>query len=79
MTDHECKHEVDLALMSERIKRILDGQKAISQRQQETLDMILGNGKEGLKQRISKAHTKLNVQWALFLAVFGLLAYVLRA
>ena len=79
MTPHECKHEVDLALIAQNIEQILAGQNDIKQRQKEVLTMILGNGKDGLKTRISKAHTKLNVQWALFLALFGLIAYIFQA
>ena len=70
--DHECKHEVDLALMSQHIQQILKGL-------QEIKGWYIGNGKEGIPTQISKIKTKLNVQWALFLAVFGLIAWVLRA
>ena len=72
MTDHECKHEVDLALMGERIKEIL-------KLQEEIKGILFGNGKEGLRIQIGKLKTKLNIQWALFLAVFGLIALVLRS
>jgi hypothetical protein len=74
--DHECLHEVDLALMADRQKRTLDAQEAI----QKTLDKIdttlNGNGKDGLKQRMGKDHTRLNIQWwmigGIFLGIIGL-------
>ena len=72
MEDHKCQHEVDLALMGDHIKRIL--------KFQEKMDKIMfGNGKEGLPTQLSKIKTKLNVQWALFLGIFGLIAWVLRS
>ena len=57
--------------MGERIEQILKGQ-------EEMKGLMFGNGKEGLKTQISKLKAKLNVQWALLLCVFGLIAHVLR-
>ena len=71
MAEHDCKHEVDLALMGERIEQIL-------KLQEEIKGVVMGNGKEGLKTQISRIRTKLAVQWALFLALFGLVAFVMR-
>ena len=72
MEDHKCQHEVDLALMSNHIEKILKGQ-------EEMKGILFGNGKEGIRIQLSKIKTKLNVQWALFLGIFGLIAWVLRS
>ena len=69
--DHTCQHEVDLALMSQHIQQIL-------KLQEEIKGLVFGNGKEGLRVQISKLKTKLNIQWALFIGVFGLIGWVLR-
>jgi len=56
MTDHECKHEVDLALIAQNIEEILRNQKDIK-------SIIFGNGKEGLRSIQSRQATMQKIQW----------------
>ena len=76
--DHKCLHEIDLALIAERQERSLSLMEEIKKKQQDVLVQIFGNGKEGLHTKIGKIKTKLNVQWALFLFLFGLIGWVIK-
>ena len=71
MPEHDCKHETDLALIAERITQILTMQKEIR-------DVVTGNGKEGLRDAVGRIKTKLNIQWALFLFMFGLVGWIIK-
>lgn len=46
MSEHECKHETDLALMARSIKDICIDVKEVK-------TAIIGNGKEGLNTRVA--------------------------
>ena len=56
ITDHSCKHEVDLALMSQNIEAILKNQTDIK-------SIIFGNGKEGIRSIQSRQATMQKIQW----------------
>ena len=76
MMEHECNHEVDFALMSERIGQILSGQDDIRSTQREIKGIIFGNGKHGLKTEITRNRDAIKRMWwavgAVFLALTGL-------
>ena len=78
MEDHKCLHEIDLALIAERQRQSLALMQEIKKKQNDVLVQIFGNGKEGLHTKIGKIKTKLNVQWALFLFLFGLIGWVIK-
>ena len=56
ITDHSCKHEVDLALIAQNIEAILKNQTDIK-------SIIFGNGKEGLRSIQSRQATMQKIQW----------------
>ena len=67
--DHECLHEVDLALIAENIKQILKNQT-------EQKSIIFGNGKEGLRSVQARQAVMQKIQWwaigAILLGLSGL-------
>lgn len=76
--EHKCLHEKDLILIAERQRQSLALMQEIKKKQNDVLVQIFGNGKEGLHTKIGKIKTKLNVQWALFLFLFGLIGWVIK-
>jgi len=69
--EHECKHEIDLALMSERIGQILSGQNDIKKTLDKFDTTLNGNGKEGLKTGISRNGDAIKRQWWVLGIILG--------
>jgi hypothetical protein len=58
MAEHDCKHEVDLALMGSNISEMKNDVERL-------ISLIQGNGSDGLKGKIKSALVQLKIQWAL--------------
>lgn len=68
MVEHDCKYDVDIALMAADIKSIKDDVKNL-------IALIQGNGDSGLKGQVKSGSVQLKLQWALlFVIVVALIA-----
>ena len=66
MTEHDCKHESDIAVIAEKITQILANQIEIK-------GVIFGNGREGLRTKQSRQGTMQKIQWwAIGVIIVGL-------
>ena len=76
---HSCLHEIDLALIAERIERILSIQEEIKAKQREVLTQIFGNGQSGLKTQLSRHGDAIKRQWyALGVIIAGIAGLAFR-
>jgi len=86
MAEHECKHEVDLALMGKDIahlkKDMEDGFKDVDVNLKDILRLLKGNGGEGLVTTVALNKKAINRAWwfigAIALLIVGGAIYIIR-
>ena len=80
MMEHDCKHEVDLALMSQKIDQILINQTATDARQDVVNKMIFGNGASGIKTQIARNSDAIKrMWWAVSIVFVGIIGLAVRS
>ena len=75
MTTHDCKHEVDLAILAEKSTQTHNDTQKI-------LKILTGNGDEGLTTKVALNKKAISRAWwflsAISLALLGIAGYVLK-
>ena len=77
LNSHKCLHEVDFAKIQSHLETIAAAQIRIEKKQSKVLDIIFGNGNDGLKTKVAVNRSSIVRQWWLIGAAIPVVSAVI--